>query len=172
MKEKKPLTIKDKKNRARATQYALFGGEFLSVATPFAIMAGVNANEWFISNPEPWKLGLGGALGLALMSLAVLLVSKMKEDKSITGGYVALVVGWYAVAFIFLLLARIMNEIYTIMFYGGFGLLGAFGLDIGSKHYKKQADNYKEAIESANKEINKEQAKEEIKQEKINKVKF
>lgn len=172
MKEKKALTIKQKKNRARATQFALFGGEFLSVATPFAIMAGVNANEWFINNPEPWKLGLGGALGLALMSLAVLLVSKMKEDKSITGGYVALVVGWYAVAFIFLLLARIMNEIYTIMFYGGFGLLGAFGLDIGSKYFKKQADDYKEAIASGKKELNKEQAIKEIKREEENKVKF
>ena len=43
MKEKKPLTIKQKKNKARAIQYTLFGGEFVSIATPYAIMAGVNA---------------------------------------------------------------------------------------------------------------------------------
>lgn len=171
-KEKKPLTIKQQKNKARAIQYSLFGGEFLSIAIPYAIMAGVNHNEWFIQNPEPWKLGLGGALGLALMSLAVLLVSRKKEDEKLTGGYIALIIGWYAVAFVFLMLARVMNEIYTIMFYGGFGLMAAFGLDMGSKHYKKKADNYKEAIASANKDIDKAQAKQEILAEQEKKVKF
>ena len=170
-KEKKPLTIKDKQRQARVKQYALFGSEFLSIATPFAIMAGVNHQEWFIQNPEPWKLGLGGALGLALLSLSVLLVSKQKGSKELTSGYIALIIGWYAVAFVFLLLARVMNEIYTIMFYGGFGLLGAFGLDMGSKHYKKEADNYKVAREEATKEINKEQAKQDIINEK-DKVRF
>lgn len=165
-KEKKPLTIKQKKNRARATQYTLFGSEFLAVATPYAIMAGVNHEEWFIQNPEPWKIGLGGALGLALMSLAVLLVAKKKEKEEIKNGYIALIIGWYAVAFIFLMLARLMNEIYTIMFYGGLGLIVAFGLDMGSKHFKKKADDYKDSLALANKDIDKEQAKQEIAEEK------
>lgn len=161
-KEKQPLTIKQKKNRARKIQYSLFASEFLAIITPYAIMAGVNHEEWFIMNPEPWKIGLGGALGIALMSLAVFLVAKKKESAEIKNGYVALIIGWYCVAFIFLLLARLMNEIYTIMFYGGFGLIAALGLDIGSKHYKKVADNYKESIEIATKDINKEQAKTEL----------
>ena len=168
-KEKQPLTIKQKKNRARITQYSLFGSEFLAVATPYAIMAGVNANEWFIQNPEPWKIGLGGALGLGLMSLAVFLVAKKKENAEIKNGYIALIIGWYAVAFIFLMLARLMNEIYTIMFYGGFGLITALGLDIGSKHYKKVADSLKDDIDSASKDINKEQAKIELQKEAIKK---
>lgn len=171
-KEKKALTIKQKKNKARAIQYGLFGSEFLSVATPYAIMAGVNHEEWFINNPEPWKLGIGGALGLALMSLAILLVNKKKEDEKLTNGYIALIIGWYCVAFIFLMLARVMNEIYTIMFYGGIGLMGAFGLDMGSKYYKKQADELKESIESANTELRKEQAKKELLQDNDKKVKF
>jgi len=171
-KEKKPLTIKQKKNKYRAIQYGLTASEYVSVATPFAIMAGVNHQEWFINNPEPWKLGLGGALGLLLMSLAVLLVTKKKENKELTNGYIALIIGWYAVAFIFLLLARVMNEIYTIMFFGGFGLLGAFGLDLGSKSFEKKADKLKAAIENANAELDKEQAKEELVETKKGKVRF
>lgn len=142
---KKKLTVVQKKNKYRTLQYSTFVGEFVSILTPFIVMGAVNAKEWFY-NEEGWKVGLGGTLALALMGIAVFMVTKKKEDDKITNGYITLVVGWFAVAFIFMLLASIMEQITTIMFFGGLGLLGAFGLDMTSKNFKKKADQYKEII--------------------------
>ena len=113
-KEKKKLTVKQTKNRYRAFQYLTFGGEFVSILTPYIALCIANFDEWFVNNPESWKIGLGGSLALALLGMAVFLVGKNKEDKKQTSGYIALIVGWFAVAFIFLLLAIIMDQIATI----------------------------------------------------------
>lgn len=142
---KKKLTVVQKKNKYRGLQYTTFVGEFISILTPFIIMGAVNAEEWFTTE-EGWKVGLGGALALALMGIAVFMVTKNKEDNKVTNGYIALVVGWFAAAFIFMLLASIMEQITTIMMFGGLGLLGAFGLDMTSKNFKAKADKYKEII--------------------------
>ena len=162
MKEKKNKTIKQQKNKERIAQYAFFAGEFAVIPIPFIVMGAVNWNEWFAYNPGGWKIGLGGTIAIALMSIATLLVSAMKEDKKITGGYVAIVIGWYAMAFVAMLVSQILAEIYKIMFIGGSGMLAAFGLDLGSKEMKKRADKHKLAMIDAEKELNKEQAKEEI----------
>lgn len=162
MKEKKPLTVKQKLNRKRIAQYSLFAGQFAAIPIPFAIMAAVNADEWFVNNPNGWQIGLGGGIAIALMSIATLLVSKKKENTELTGGYVALLIGWYAFAFVAMLLSEIMYEIYKIMMIGGTGMLAAFGLDQGSKAMKKKADNLKDSLIEAEKDINKEQAKEEM----------
>ena len=162
--EKKPLTANQKLKKYRALQYTTFASEFLSIFTPFIVMGCVNAQEWFY-NEEGWKVGLGGTLALALMGIAVFLVTKKKEDEKITGGYITLIVGWFAVAFIFMLLADIMSQITTIMMFGGIGLLGAFGLDIASKDFKLKADKYKQAIENAKENIIKNEVENELKQQ-------
>lgn len=163
MAEKKPLTAKQKQTKYRALQYTTFGSEFLSIITPFIALGIVNHEEWFY-NENGWKVGLGGSLALALMGIAVFLVTKKKEDNKTTNGYIALVVGWFAVAFIFVLLADIMSQISTIMFFGGIGLCGAFGLDIASKDFKAKADAYKEVIKEAKKKTIQEQVEQELKQ--------
>lgn len=159
---KKELTIKQKLNRERTAQYLLFASQFAVLPVPFAIMAAVNADEWFVNNPNGWQIGLGGGIALALMSVIILLVSAKKENEKITGGYVALVIGWYAFAFVAMLLSEIMYEIYKIMMIGGSGMLAAFGLDQASKVYMRKADKHKSAIVEAEKELDKEQAKEEM----------
>ena len=161
MAEKKKLTIKQKKNRARACQYLAFGGEFVSILTPFITLGIVNYKEWFTTE-EGWKVGLGGTLALALMGIAVFIVTKKKEDEKITGGYITLIVGWFAVAFIFMLLASIMEQITTIMMFGGLGLLGAFGLDIASHNFKDKADLYKKTIQAAKENVVKQQVEEDL----------
>lgn len=158
----KKLTATQKKNKYRALQYSTFAGEFVSIITPFIILGAVNYEEWFVSE-EGWKVSLGGALALALMGIAVLMVAKKKEDDKITNGYITLIVGWFAVAFIFMLLASIMEQITTIMFFGGIGLLGAFGLDMTSKNFKVKADLYKKAIEQAKEDVLKEDVTAQIK---------
>ena len=163
---KKPLTAKQKQNKYRALQYSTFVGEFVSIILPFVIMGAVNYEDWFVSE-SGWKVGLGGTLALALLGIAVLLVTKKKEDEKITSGYIALIIGWFAVAFIFVLLASIIEQIAMIMFFGGIGILGAFGLDMTSKNFKSKADLYKNAIAKAKTENLEEELKDEFKQNDI-----
>lgn len=143
MKEKKKQTTKQKEKKYRIIQYSSFVGEFVSILAPFIAMGIANYEEWFKST-EGWKIGLGGSLAMALLGIATYLVTKRKENSKITGGYITLVIGWYAVTFIFMLLQNIMDQLSMIMFFGGLGLLGAMGLDIVSNNYKKKADLYKE----------------------------
>lgn len=157
----KTKTVKQQKNKYRALQYTTFVGEFVSILTPFIVMGIANKDEWFTTE-SGWKIGLGGALALALMGLAVLLVTKNKEDKKVTSGYITLIVGWFAVAFIFLLLSSILQQITTIMLYGGFGLLGAFGLDITSKQFKKTADAYSNALKTVKQKTIEQRVSEQI----------
>lgn len=159
----KPLTAKQKQAKYRALQYSTFIGEFVSILTPFIIMGAVNYEDWFVSE-SGWKVGLGGTLALALLGIAVLLVTKKKEDNSITSGYITLIIGWFAVAFVFMLLASIMEQITTIMFFGGIGILGAFGLDMTSKNFKVKADKYKESIEKAKSKVIEDEVEKEIKE--------
>ena len=165
---KKEKTIKQQKNSARLKQYLLFGSEFLSVLTPYAIMMGVNSESWFIQNPEGWKIGLGGFLALAVMGIAVWLVSKQKYSAS----FVSLVIGWGVFTFIFYLLTEILNQITTIMFFGWIGLLGAYGLDIAKAKLDTKAEKVQKGIEKAEQELIADSYKEEIKQENNKKVRF
>lgn len=158
---KKQLTVAKQKNKYRALQYSTFVGEFVSVLTPYIVMGAVNADTWFTTE-QGWQVGLGGALALALMGIAVLLITTKKENKELTSGYVTLIIGWFAVAFVFVLLASIIEQIATIMLFGGLGLLGAFGLDLTSKNFKKKADMYKKAIDEARGKSLEQQAYDEV----------
>ena len=172
MKEKKPLTIKQRYKKYRVAQYGLVGGEYVSTLMPYGIMAIVNREEWFVMNPEPWKIGLGGSIGMVLMALAMFLITKKRDNEKLTNGMIALVIGWYAITFVFFLLAQINMEIYKIMAYGGFGLIAALGLDIGSKNFEKKAKALKTAMENAQTNLDTEQATKEIlEQEKTKKKK-
>lgn len=166
---KKELTTKQKKNKYRTLQYVSRVSEFTVIPIPYAILAIINRDEWF-AQADGWKIGLGGSLAIALMTIATFLVTKQKESESkLTDGYVSLILGWIATAFIFTLLADIMNQIANIMWFGAIGLAAAFGLDLVSKSMRKKADHYKIAIEEANKQLDNEQAIEEVKQERESK---
>lgn len=157
----KTKSVKQLKNKYRALQYTCFSGEFVSILTPYIALGIANADEWFATE-EGWRVGLGGALALALMGIAIMLVTKKKEDNSITNGFITLIVGWFAVAFIFLLLANIMEQITTIMFFGGIGLLGAFGLNIASENFKEKANAYQNAMREVKKKTIEQQVQDDI----------
>ena len=164
-KVKKHLKASQKQRRYRIIEKSAFAGEFASITTPYIVMGAINFDEWFKST-EGWKVGLGGSLAMALMCMCVFIITKKKEDSdSKTGGYVTLLIGWLAVAFIFLLLANIMNDIATIMFFGAIGIAGALGLEITSKHFKAKADLYAEAIKEVRKDTAKEEARKEVMRE-------
>lgn len=160
-------TVSQKQKKYRVLQYTCFGGEFISIITPFVVLGAVNAEKWFKSS-EGWKIGLGGALALAIMGIAVFLVTQKKEKESkVTDGWITFIVGWFAVTFVFILLANIMDQIATIMLFGGIGLCSAFGLDLTSKSFKAKADLYKEAIGEVKRDKLKEQIQQEVEQEKM-----
>jgi len=165
-KQKKKLTVKEQQKRYRTLQFTCRGGEVVSILTPFITLGIVNYEKWFTTS-EGWKVGLGGALALALMGLAVFLFTKKKESEkgAITNGWITMVVGWFAVAFIFVLLQSIMDQIATIMLFGGLGLLGAAGLDIEGNSLKKKANTLKEVLGTVEKDTLKEQAEKELKEE-------
>ena len=146
---KKQKTIKQQKNKERVIQYTLFAGQFAVLPIPFAAMAIANREEWFVNNPNSWQIGLGGSIAIVLMAIMTFMISAKKENKELTGGYVAMIIGWYAFAFVAMLLSEIMFEIYKIMMIGGSGMIAAFGLDTASKAYKKKADKHKTQLEKA-----------------------
>jgi thiol:disulfide interchange protein len=125
-------------------------------------MAIVNREEWFVYNPDSWKVGLGGSIGMVLLALAMFLITKKRDNEKLTNGMIALLIGWYAITFVFFLLAQVNMEIYKIMAYGGFGLMGALGLDIGAKHFDKKAQNLDSAMKQAETNLQTEQATKEI----------
>ena len=169
MKEKKPLTIKQQKHRYTLYKYLLIGGEYVSTLLPYSIMAIVNREEWFVYNPEPWKVGLGGSIGMVLLALAMFLITKKRDNEKLTNGMIALLIGWYAVTFVFFLLAQINMEIYKIMAYGGLGLMAAVGLDVGSKYFDKKANELDVAMKNAEENLRTGQATEEILKEQAKK---
>lgn len=161
-KEKKQLTIKEQAKRYKTYQYLMFGGEYVALLVPYGIMAIVNAEEWFILNPEPWKIGLGGSIGLVVLSLATFLISRQHDNEKLTNGMVAMLIMWYAVTFVFFLLAQINMEIYKIMAYGGLGLMAAVGLEVGSRNFKKKRLELEKAMSNAQENLQTEQATREI----------
>lgn len=164
---KKKKTPTQKKRQYKTISYLCFGGEFVSVFAPFIAIGIVNYDKYFVQY-DGTKMSIAAVLTAALMGLATWLVSKKKFENS----FITLIIGWFSVAFIFLLLGQIINDIAMIMFYGGIGILGAYGLDIGSKESMKKANKIQEAIDQAIKENTVDDYKEELKEKETKKVRI
>ena len=165
---KKQLTLKQKKNKYRALQYASFVGEFIAMLTPFIVLGCINAEDWFYTEGG-WKVGLGGTLALALLGIAITLVTKEKTKDNPNYSFVFLVVSWFAATFIVILLEDILNQMATIMIFGGIGLAAACGLEFASKDFKNKADKYKATIEKGKEKMLEDQF---IQENKENDIRF
>ena len=159
MKEK--LTPSKRYKRLRTTQRLCFGGEFLSVLAPFITIGIVKYDDYF-AEYNGTRVSIAFVLALAVMGIAVYLVSKKKFENS----FISLIVGWLATTVIFFLMGKIITDIAWIMLYGLIGILGAYGLDIASNVAKKKADKIREGMELANQE----EIKEEYRAEKAEKA--
>lgn len=166
MKEKKKLSPSQRYKQLKTIQYACFGGEFISVLTPFIIVGIVNFNEYFVEY-NGTRVSIACALAFSLMGIAVFLVSKKKFDNS----FITLIVGWLAITIIFFLLGKIITDISWIMLYGLIGILGAYGLDIASAKAEERAKKIKDGMELANQEEIKEEYRAEKETKKTVKVK-
>lgn len=160
-KEKKELTTIQKQKRYRVIEKTTFYSEFLAICMPYLVMCGINFDEWFRTT-EGWKVGLGGGLAIIFMCITILSIKNTeKENKSRVRSYIQLLLKWLAFAFIFFLLADIIDQIATIMFFGALGIAGALGLDITSTNYGEMANMYN----VSRKKIKQEKIEEEVRQE-------
>ena len=155
-------TPKDQQRKYKRISRLCFGGEFLSVATPFVTMALANYREYFVEY-DGVKMSLACIIALAVMGVAIFLVSKKKFDNS----FITLVVGWAVVDGIFFLMGRIINDIAYIMLFGLIGLLGAAGLDFASKKANEKAQAYTDGIKAAEQAMIAEAHKAYIEEKKI-----
>ena len=151
-------SVKSQKNKYAVIEWGCFVGEFVSVATPFVAIGIVNYDKYFVQY-DGTKMSIAFFMAMAVMGLAIFLISKKKLENS----YITLLIGWAVMAFVFQLLGQIILDLATIMWFGLIGLAGAYILEIGSKKAKKKKESIKGAIEQANKEDLVEQYKEEKK---------
>ena len=166
----KQLTAKQKQNRYRALQYTTLGGEYVAIATPFAVMSVVNREEWF-NTESGWKTGIGFTLACLLLSIIVTSITFESEKlNNRKGKYIKLLIGCVISAFIFILLRDIMNEIANILWFASLGIAGALGLDISSTDFKAKADMYGDVIRKAKEKVVQENVEQELKQQ--NDVRF
>jgi len=142
--EKTPTQLK---NKYTALQYSLFGGEFLAVVTPFVAYGIANYDEYFVEY-NGTKMSIAFFLALAIMGLAIFLISKKKLE----GTYATLIIGWATMTFIFYLMGQMINDIATIMFFGLIGILTASGLEFGSQKMKAKKEEIIKAMNRANEE--------------------
>lgn len=167
----KQLTTKQKIKKYRAIQWGTFAGQYVAIATPYVVLGIVHWDEWFTSNPDGYKVGIGGAIALALISVITLLVTNAKKEDMKINMYIPLILGWLMGATIMHLLGSIILEISELMYITATGLVGALGIDIVSSNAKKQKEHFMKSLSVANEELDKEQARIEIQQEKARKNK-
>lgn len=157
--KKNSKTLKQQYKSHNLKAKVLFGAKPLATMLPLAITMGVKSNEWFA---QDWKVATGGTIAIIIMGLSALLVGKKTEDKTITNTWITLILGWYSVAFIFMLLGQIMTEIWWVMCVAGSGMLAGAGIDYAEQNEKLQAKKIKVALDKAGESILEEQAKEEM----------
>ena len=158
----KNKTVKSQRNKWRRIEYACFIGEFVAIATPFVAIAIANYDKYFVEY-NGTKMSTAFFMGLAVMGLAIFLITKKKLENS----YITLVVGWAVCAFIFTMMGEMITDLAYMMWFGLLGLGSAWGLDIASQKAKKKKESINEAISQAQKEDMVQQYKNEEKKVKL-----
>ena len=155
-------TPSQKVRHYKRLSHGLFAGEFVTTLSPYVVVALVNYDKYFVQY-NGTKMTLASFIALAVMGIAVYLVSKKKLENS----FITLIVGWAAVMGVFFLLGEIINDIAYIMLYGLIGLIGTYGLDIGSKQASKKAQEIQKGIDRAKEELYAEEYKAEVEAKKV-----
>lgn len=165
-KDKKKLTTKQEQAKHRAQEILCYIGMGLGVITPALIYGGINFDEWFVQNPEGYKIGIGAGIGLAVTAVAIFFISQRKEKNlKVTDGWITFIICWFAIGFALKLFGDIITEIANVVLWTGAGLCVAFGLDLTSKSEKRKADAYKTARAKVEQETIEEKAKREVEEE-------
>ena len=166
-KNKKAKTPSQLVKRYKRISRLSFAGIFVSTITPYIVIGIVNYQKYFVE-VEGWKITTGGSLAIAIMGLSAFLVAKKKFNPN----FASLVISWAIVDFILFLINDIINQIATIMFFGWFGILAAYGCNKVSEIYDEKAKKIKSGISKAEDELTAAAYKEELAQKEAKKVKI
>lgn len=165
-KQKKPLTTKQTQAKNRLFQILCYLGMGVGVVTPAAIYGSVNYDEWFVQNPEGYKIGIGAGIAMAVTAFAIFLITYKKEKNlKMTDMWISLIVCVAAIGLALKLVGNIINEIGDVVLWTALGLCAAFGFDVASWKFQKEADAYRDARKKVKSESIEEKAKREVEQE-------
>ena len=142
---KKKTPTENQRDKYKRWSKVCFGGEFVSVFTPFFTIGIVNYEKYFIQY-DGTKISIGFALAMVVMGIATFLVAK----KNFTQSFVTLLIGWGACTGILFLIKELLTDLCYIMLFGWLGIFGAYGLDVGKKKLKDKADTIQKRIDIAN----------------------
>ena len=163
---KKELTTKQKQIRYRVGQYGCYAGMGLSVMTPSLIMGAINFEEWFATNNDGYKIGIGATIGLVVTAIAMVLVTQKAEKRiKVTDMWITLICCWFAVFFALKMLGDIILQVADIGLWTGLGLCSAFGFYLFSTVNERNANSYKNARAKVKEETIEEKAKREVENE-------
>lgn len=165
-KEKKPLSTKQTQAKNRIYQILCYLGMGVGVITPAAIYGTVNYDEWFAQNPEGYKIGIGAGIAMAVTAFAIFLITYKKEKNlKMTDMWISLIVCVAAIGLALKLVGNIINEIGDIVLFTALGLCAAFGFDVASWKFQKEADAYRDARKKVKSESIEDKAKREVEEE-------
>lgn len=160
MADKKQRTTKQQAKHYGTLATTCFIAKFPVVFAPYIAIGIANYNKYFVEY-NGTKMSISFVLALAVMGVAIYLISKKKLE----GSFITLLIGWALFAFIFTMLGQMITDIAMIMWFGLIGLVAAYGLDEAEKKLKVKQQKLLDAINEAEKEITVEKYKTEIKQE-------
>ena len=144
-KAKTPTQLK-KKNKIKSAIW--FSGEFVSVFSPFFAIGIINYDKYFIQY-DGTKISIGFALAMVVMGVATYLTAKKEFKQS----FITILIAWGIVTGILFLIKELLNDLCYIMLFGWFGILGAYGCDIGKKKADKEVAKLQKGIDAAEEQI-------------------
>jgi len=147
MSETTKTPTQQKKKLNRLSRLCFFG-EFVSVFAPFITIGLVNYEKYFVEY-DGTKISIGFVLAMAVMGIAVFLLSKKQFENS----FITIIVGWAMVTGILFLIKELLEDLCYIMLFGLIGLGGAWGLDVGKNNLNKKAAELQEGIDQAKREM-------------------
>lgn len=160
MAKKKQRTTKQQAKHYGTLATTCFIAKFPVVFAPYIAIGIANYNKYFVEY-NGTKMSISFVLALAVMGVAIYLISKKKLE----GSFITLLIGWTLFAFIFTMLGQMISDIAMIMWFGLIGLVAAYGLDKVEDKLKVKKQKLVDAINEAEKDNTVEQVKQEIKQE-------
>lgn len=164
---KKNRTPTEQRKYYRNVKNLCFCGEFVSVFAPFIAVGIANYEKYFVQY-DGAKMSIFFVMALAVMGLATWMVAKKKWENT----FITLILGWAVATFMVYILGELITDLAMIMAFGLIGILGACGLDFGSKAAAKKEKAILEAIAQANKDNTVEAYKQELKNKEEKKVKI
>lgn len=137
-KKQVPVTVKQFK-KWRNIHIALKATEYVAPFAPFAVMLGVNWNQWFPQDGNHVSVGIG--LVMAVASLAISIIAMSNKDSDFmkrVGVFIPIAFGFLAWGLVCVLLSSVLGEFGKAMMATGAGILASATADATDRNVVKE----------------------------------